>query len=107
MSLDVTLYVPRLVAVYDANITHNLGQMARAAGIYMPLWRPDEIGLKKAGDLIPFLRAGLDRLRAEPDYFKQFNADNGWGDYDGFVAFTRQYLAACEEHPNAEVGVSR
>lgn len=27
---------------YSANITHNLGNMAQAAGIYHPVWRPEE-----------------------------------------------------------------
>ena len=26
--------------LYDANITHNLGEMAKKAGIYEALWRP-------------------------------------------------------------------
>ena len=29
--------------VYSANITHNLGGMAREGGIYQACWRPEEI----------------------------------------------------------------
>lgn len=29
--------------LFDANITHNLGQMADAAGIYIALWTPGEL----------------------------------------------------------------
>jgi hypothetical protein len=36
--------------VFDYNITHNLGEMAKAAGIYMELWRPEEIGIIKANN---------------------------------------------------------
>lgn len=92
---------------YDANITHNLTRMADAAGIYQHLWRPDEIGITVAADLIQPLRDGLARLRDEPEYFKSFNPSNGWGDYDGLVRFVQRYLAACEEHPDATVHVSR
>lgn len=52
MSLDITLYTPmcahcgRSGEGYSANITHNLGAMAEAAGIYLALWRPEEIGIK-------------------------------------------------------------
>jgi hypothetical protein len=32
---------------------------------------------------------------------------NGWGDYDGFITFVRDYLEACEQYPDANVRVSR
>lgn len=83
--------------VYSGNVTHNLGKMARVAGIYEPLWRPDEIGVKKAAELIEPLEAGLKRLQDSPGEFKQYNPRNGWGDYEGFVAFVQSYLAACRE----------
>jgi hypothetical protein len=51
MSLDVSITRTQPTCVYDANITHNLGAMAKAAGIYMHLWRPDEIGIKTASEL--------------------------------------------------------
>lgn len=93
--------------VYSANITHNLGRMANEAGIYEALWRPDEHGMVKAAHLIGPLREGLEKLRARPEHFKQFNPTNNWGDYRGLVAFTSGYLAACEEYPDADVRVSR
>ena len=93
--------------LYSANITHNLGGMADAAGIYQALWRPEEIGITHAHQLIEPLRAGLEKLRGNPDHYKQFNPDNGWGDYDGLVQFTTRYLEACEQHPTAEVSVWR
>lgn len=93
--------------VYSANITHNLGRMAREANIYMALWRPEEIGITHAHQLIEPLTAGLELLRSDPVHYKQFNPENGWGNYDNLVSFTEQYLEACEEYPQAEVGVSR
>src|SRR5688572_29936062 len=45
--------------VYSANITHNLNAMAENAGIYMHLWRPDQIGIMTASQLIAPLTAGL------------------------------------------------
>ncbi len=93
--------------VYSANITHNLGNMANAAGIYAALWRPEEIGITHAHQLIEPLRAGLERLRSDPDHFKQFKPENDWGDYSGLVEFTHNYLSACENYPQATVSVSR
>lgn len=107
MSLDVTLTAVRRTNVYDANITHNLDEMAEAAGIYMHLWRPDEIGVKTAQELIEPLRAGLARMKAAPEEFARFNAANGWGTFSQFVPWIEAYLKACEENPDAEIEVSR
>jgi hypothetical protein len=93
--------------VYARNITHNLGQMAEAAGLYECLWRPDEHGITAASQLIPLLRAGLGRLAADRARFEALNPKNGWGDYAGLVDFVSSYLAACEEYPTATVTVSR
>ena len=107
MSLDVYLTAVRPVTIYDANITHNLGAMASEAGIYRHLWRPEELGIVKAAQLIEPLRAGLALLTADPERFKKHNAPNGWGLYKDFVPFVERYLAACEENPDADVRVSR
>lgn len=107
MSLDVYLTKTMPTTVYDANITHNLGKMADAAGIYEALWRPEEIGVTKAAQLIPLLLDGLKKLQTNPAHFEQFNASNGWGMYEHFVPFVEKYLRACEAHPDADVSVSR
>jgi len=93
--------------VYWANITHNLDKMAEAAGIYEHLWRPDEIKITKAKELIEPLRQGLHNLKSEPERYKKFNPENGWGSYDGLVKFVENYLNACYEYPDANVEVSR
>jgi len=107
MSLDLYLEVVQPVAVFDRNITHNLVPMAKEAGVYRALWRPDEEGYEKASQLIPVLKAGLARLEAEPERFRALNPPNRWGSYEGLVAFVRATLAACEEYPEAAVRVSR
>jgi hypothetical protein len=107
MSLDVTLTATRPTSVYSANITHNLNDMAKAAGIYMHLWRPEEIGISKAGDLIEPLRAGLALLESDPVKFSAYNPPNGWGRYDTLISFVRGYIAACESNPDADVSADR
>ena len=120
MSLDVSLYrklylsydegktyVEKEEYVYDANITHNLGEMADKAGIYYTLWRPEEIEKIKAKDIIELLEKGLADLKARPEYFEQFNSDNGWGLYENFVPFVEKYLEACKEFPETDIVVSR
>jgi hypothetical protein len=107
MSLDVYLTANRPTQVFSRNITHNLTAMANAAGLYQALWHPEEIGITKASQLINPLRNGLAKLQAEPNYYKQFNPANGWGNYEGLVKFVKAYLEACKADPGAKVSVSR
>lgn len=93
--------------VFSANITHNLTEMAREAGLYYYLWRPSEKEVFAAHQLVEPLRAGLALLEAEPQRFEQFNPANGWGSYGTLVEFVRGYLAACERWPSASVTVWR
>lgn len=95
------------INAYSANITHNLGPMARAAGIYEHLWRPEEVSITKAAELVAPLTAGLVHLCADPDRFRALNPENGWGSYDGLVRFVARYIDACQQHPTADVSVWR
>ncbi|MCP4645815.1 MAG: hypothetical protein GY851_35545 [bacterium] len=112
MSLDFYLETPTCptcghsAEVFDADITSNLGAMAREAGIYEALWHPNEHGYTTAKELIEPLRKGLDQLLGNPEYFKSFDAPNGWGLYEHFVPFVQRCLAACQEHPTAVVRTS-
>jgi hypothetical protein len=107
MSLDVYLTKPMPTEVFWKNITHNLNEMAAEAGIYKHLWRPEEIGITKAEQLIQPLKEAVELLKKEPERFKIHNPVNGWGDYEGFVEFVTDYLKACEENPDATISISR
>lgn len=93
--------------IFEASITHNLTAMAGEAGIYKAIWRPDEIGITKAGQLRELLKDGLAALKSNPARFKKFNPKNGCGNYEDLVRFVDQYLAACVESPEATIDVSR
>lgn len=107
MSLDVYLTVIKPTEIYSANITHNLRRMAAAAGLCEPLWRPEEIGITKASQLLEPLRKGLERLKADPDYYRTFNPENGWGSYEGLVKFVENYMEACGLNQDADIEVNR
>lgn len=47
--------------VFSRNITRNLTRMADAAGIYKHLWRPDEIKIDRAWQLVEPSRATTSR----------------------------------------------
>lgn len=103
MSLDFSLQAVRRTEVFSSNITHNLGEMARQAGLYEALWHPDAGEYKTASQIIPVLEKGLADLKARPEFFAQFNARNGWGMYKHFVPFVEKVLVACKENPDAEI----
>lgn len=118
MSLDVYLYASKSCPncgfeldteneVYNSNITHNLGKMAEAAGIYMELWRPEEIEITRAHQLIAPLCKGFDKMASDPEYYHQFDSPNGWGRYVHFIPWLKAYIDACRENPGAFVRVSR
>lgn len=93
--------------VFTANITHNLGKMAEEAGIYECLWRPEEVNITKADQLIEPLSRGLRIMKRDPERFESSNPPNGWGSYSGFVPWIERYLIACITYPEAEVSVWR
>ena len=93
--------------VYSANITHNLGKMADEAGIYYHLWRPEEVHVTKAKQLILPLSEALQHMKDNPEHYKQFNAPNGWGLYEHFMEFVEKYLEACKTYPEADVEACR
>ena len=112
--------------VFNYNITNNLTEMANACGLYEPLWRPhllksnwiDTQDYKKeyrfetdnpseAWEIIPKLKEGIEELKSNPEKYKKYNPDNGWGNYEGLLKFAEEYLKACENYPNAIIGVSR
>lgn len=109
MSLDVYLKDPTATyeteELYSANITHNLATMADKAGIYEALWNPAE--KTKAKEIIPLLEKGIEKLKAEPEYFKKYNAKNGWGVYENLISFAEKYLNACREYPEAVIHISK
>lgn len=125
MSLDVSLsrtlylsydngvtYTEQQEEVYWANITHNLNKMAMEVSVqhhtlYEYLWRPEELGITKASELIYPLTIGLAKLKDNPDFYKTFDSPNGWGLYEHFVPFVDKYLNACILNPEASVHASR
>jgi len=92
--------------VLDVNITHNLTDMANAAGIYDALWHPENIKATHAKDITVALTVGMVNLLASPWAYQEFSASNGWGTYDQFVTFVKEVLVACNKYPSARIRTS-
>jgi hypothetical protein len=110
MSLDVRLVKTKVV--FDYNITHNLNKMAMEVKIgehslYEYLWSPEKVNINTAGDLIIPLREGLKELENNPDKYRKFDAENGWGTYPDLVTFVQSYLDACDWYPECEIYISK
>jgi hypothetical protein len=80
--------------------------MARKAGIYKIVWKPQESGITRARHLIKPLRKAIAKMIADPERFKKFNDKNGWGTYENLVPWLKKYLAACKSMPDAAVSSS-
>ena len=113
MSLDVDLMVTMPTSVYSNNITHNLGKMAGEVSLsngktlYDILWRPEEHGFYFAREISELLDEGWNILLSDPEKYKRYNPENGWGSYDGLCDFVYKYRNACWDNPEAELSVSR
>lgn len=93
--------------LYRANVAHNLNRMAKEARLYLYLWRPDEVNVTVAHELLVPLTTGLELLKRDATRFRALDALNGWGRWEDLVSCVRKYLAACRAHPDARVEVSR
>ncbi len=107
MSLDIALIEMQPVEVVEVNFTHNLTPMAEEAGLYDCLWRAEENGFKKAKQIIPILKVGIQSMEANPQKFKNHTPPNGWGSYDGFLNGCKKLLKACIEYPESDIYTDR
>lgn len=109
MSLDIWLHDDSNTefCVWSGNITHNVNDMAKVAGAYHYLWRPENVGVVKAADNIENLRRSLGMMYLNYERLKAMNPENGWGDIDGLIDLTKSYLDACIKYPDATIEISR
>lgn len=102
MSVDINLTAIRTVSVFELNISHCYRPIAAKAGIDQYIWRPFELGINKAGQLIEPLRIGLALLETVPAQFETFPREH----FNHFVGQVRTYLEACKANPDAEVSAT-
>ena len=89
---------------WHGNITHNLAKMAsvclswRGYILYDLLWR-DEMPTIDKCDYVSHLTDCLTYLKDDPEYFKQFNPENGWGTYEQLCDFVEDFIKALIDMP--------
>ena len=107
MSLDISLIKTQPTEVFSQNITHNLTAMAEEAGMYKHIWRPDEAGIKTAQELVKPLRLMIEQMEDDPERFRKRESENGWGTYEDFLPWLREYRQACLDFPDATIEADR
>jgi hypothetical protein len=98
MSLDINLQAVRTVNVFYLNVPTCYKPIAEKVGIQTYIWKPEELGISKAEQLINPLRIGLQLLESVPG-----RVGVAQETLDDFVECVRKYLAACEQNPDAEI----
>lgn len=93
------------------NITHNLTEMAEDClsfeeeyqhyNLYDLLWRDTQVPFTGVylNIYIAHLAYCLYVLKNDPDHFKKFNPENGWGTYEQLVNFVEDFIKALINMP--------
>lgn len=96
---------------FHINITHNLVTMAdeckvhgtcnynsdsAVVTLYDLMWHPkDNLNITTPNmDYLEDIMSCYRKLLEEPDFFKKFNPDNGWGTYEQLAKRTKEYINA-------------
>jgi hypothetical protein len=105
VSWDATLIDDRGHVEFDVNYTHNCNGMANAvlnedaSETGHSWWR--ELDQKNGLESVGFLNRIISGLEADPHRFRAMNPDNGWGDYDSFLALLKRMRDAVPAWPTA------
>lgn len=83
----------------NLNVTYNLSQMLAEAGF------PGHKAMTgaPASEAAPIFARTAERIRANPDHFKQFEAENGWGDTKWALEFLDGMVEALALYPTAVI----
>ncbi len=103
MSLDFSVQVVQPTEVFSKNITHNVAAMWRMAGVYDALYNSEGEPCRK---IEAILRVGINDMLNRPNEYKALNPSNGWGNYEGALAYLQAVYLACKENPEGIIRVS-
>lgn len=113
MSYDVYLRINTGIddtTVVDCgNYTGNIWEMYENAipavkeGIRGGLHRLHDM---KAENTLSLLQKAVQLMQDDKVFYRKFNPDNGWGNYEGALKFLQNILEQCEIHPACTVYLS-
>ncbi len=91
------------IAVEIGNYTSNVSPMWRTALGGKSLREFHHASCSEAAG--PLAEA-VARMEADPAAYEEMNPSNGWGDYEGALAYLRALAEACAAHPKCRIRVS-
>lgn len=109
MSLDITLtdvFVEPPVQLESLNITNNLIDFAIALNCYECIWKPKNLNIITAYQLLPHLYEAYYNVIKYGDIYLSLLPKNGWGTKEQFLNFIDQYIEACITYPNTLIETS-
>lgn len=95
------------------NITHDLGEIASHVPIgdttlYYVCWRPEEIGVETAGEILPLLVKGIQYMVEHRKELLKYEFSKSRGAYNDFMKFLLNYKQACEDNdPECKIYTDR
>lgn len=110
MSYDISLHLavdtggPEPLDVCVADIGNYTSNAARMWGAALGHCLAD-LKDKSAGESLPALTAAVDRMISDPEHYRAMEPSNGWGDYEGALAYLRSLRDACLVHPKAVIHI--
>ena len=105
MSYDVKI-VKRL---YESNYTSNICKMVTTAfetckeKQFIPDYFYHWSDVVNECIHTKYLKELINELQRRPEFYKQFNPKNGWGNYEGVVNWLQNILHNWEQNDNCEV----
>ena len=88
------------VGEFHENITSNVACMWRDAGCDLR-----ELNDKKGKEAVKPLCDAINRMKADPEKYKEMNPPNGWGDYEGCLSYLMRFHDACYSNPEEIISV--
>lgn len=111
MSYDISLHAyittggPELTEMEVADIgnyTSNVAAMWREALGHQLC----DLDGRRAGDALNVVGMAVEAMEASPSEYEALSPSNGWGSYEGALAYLRRLRDACALHPNAQIHIS-
>ena len=92
MSYNLSIKAPRVIEVYDGNLTWNISEMLQVAFEHEDHIK--KLNGMKCVDAKPIVQKAYVRLLLNEENYEQYNAPNGWGTYEDTVEYIGEFYQA-------------
>jgi len=91
---------------------HDLYEVGNYTSNVAPMWT-DALGEslrhlkdRKAADVLTQLEQAIHKMQTNPDHYRAMNPKNGWGDYEGALAYLQRLHEGCRRWPDGVIWIS-